>query len=307
MKINPQLGIAIVIIILIIVGAVYFLLVPKSAISPTMATSTPVTSNTVLFSCDMGSFTGVFGSSTVALTLSDGRSFTLPQTISGSGIRYESTSTPNEDIVLNSEGNDAFITENGKVIYNNCVAGTTASSTGTNMGTSTEKTFTDQGNTFSFTYPSQFNVSGGGVGYSNDWMVNATTSGMVLAKLVIPSSFEPKTNFGDATFTIGTSADLSAVAECTTYAESGGAALVKSQVTINGVTYTKFVTSDAGAGNIYQTTSYRTIRNSQCYAIEYTIHSANIQNYSPDQGITAFDQNKVQSLLEAIVQSLRFK
>jgi hypothetical protein len=44
MKINPQLGIAIVIIILIIVGAVYFLLVPKSAISPTMATSTPVTS-----------------------------------------------------------------------------------------------------------------------------------------------------------------------------------------------------------------------------------------------------------------------
>jgi membrane-bound inhibitor of C-type lysozyme len=307
MKTSPHVGIIIVVIILIAAGALYFLLSPKPVVSPTMATSTPVssshTTNTVSFSCDSGSFTGVFGSSSVMLTLSDGRSLTLPQGMSGSGIRYESTSTPNEDIVLESEGNNAFITENGKTTFNNCVAGTNASSTA-NEGT---KTFTDNGNTFSFIYPSQFTVSGGGVGYSTDWMVNATTSGMLLAKLTIPSSFQPKTNFGDATLTIGTSADPHALKQCNTFSESGGPSVPSTQVTINGVSFTKFSESDAGAGNIYQTTSYRTIRNNQCYAIEYTIHSANIQNYSPDQGITTFDQNKVQSVLEEIVHSVQFK
>jgi membrane-bound inhibitor of C-type lysozyme len=304
MKTSPNVAVAVVVIILVVAGALYFLLSPKSAVSPTVATSTTSTvANTVSFSCDTGSFTGVFGSSSVVLTLSDGRSFTLPQVMSGSGIRYESTSTANEDIVLESEGSNAFITENGKTTFTNCISGTNATST----NATGIKTFTDQGNTFSFTYPSQFMVSGGGIGYSTDWMVNATTSGMLLAKLTIPSSFQPKTNFGDATLTIGTSADPEAVKQCTTFSESGGPSVPSSQVTINGVTYTKFSESDAGAGNIYQTTSYRTIRNDQCYALEYTIHSANIENYSPDQGITAFDQTKVQSVLDGIIQSVKFK
>jgi membrane-bound inhibitor of C-type lysozyme len=44
----------------------------------------------------------------VALTLSDGRAMTLPQTISGSGIRYANA---DESLVFWSEGNTAFITE----------------------------------------------------------------------------------------------------------------------------------------------------------------------------------------------------
>ena len=127
----------------------------------------------------------------------------------------------------------------------------------------------------------------------------------MLVKATLPSSFEPKTNFGDGTLTVGTSADPTAIAECTTFAE-GGNGVQKTSVAINGVTYERFVTNDAAAGNIYQTTSYRTLRNSQCYVIEYTIHSGNIENYSPDQGITAFDQAKVQSELESIVQSFKF-
>ena len=77
-------------------------------------------------------------------------------------------------------------------------------------------------------------------------------------------------------------------------------------VTINGVQYTKLVSSDPGAGNIYDTTSYRTVRNGQCYAIEYTIHSSQIGNYDPSMGIKAFDSTAVTAMMESMVQSFKF-
>ena len=305
-KPTPLIAIGIIIVLLIIAGAVYFLMVPKASAPTTTATSTASSQNVVSYSCDTGTIQAAFeipaqttATGSVSLMLSDGRSMTLPQTISGSGIRYETGANTPQDIVFASEGDNAFLSENGKTTYNNCVVN---GSTGDASGT---QTFTDQGKTFSFSYPSIFKISGGGVGYSTDWMQNATTSGLLLVKATLPSSFEPKTNFANATLTVGTSADPTAISECLTYA-AGGNGVKKSSVTINGVAYTKFLTSDAGAGNFYQTTSYRALRNSQCYAVEYTIHSSNIGNYSPDQGITAFDQAKVQNALESIVQSFKF-
>ena len=88
---------------------------------------------------------------------------------------------------------------------------------------------------------------------------------------------------------------------------AGGYGEKKEQVSLHGMDYTKLTVSDAGAGNFYDVTSYRMIKDSQCYALEYTIHSTNIGNYSPDQGITEFDKTKIQTILESIVKSFSFK
>lgn len=53
----------------------------------------------------------------VELVLSDGRQMSLPQTISGSGIRYAAS---DESMVFWSKGESAFITENNKETYSNC-------------------------------------------------------------------------------------------------------------------------------------------------------------------------------------------
>ncbi len=302
MKLSPVIAVLIVIFVLFIAGLFYFVFTPKAA-APTVATSTPpALQNSITYSCDAGTVKASYENNSVMIQLSDGRAFTLPQTQSGSGIRYESSSTP-DDIVFWSEGNNAFITENGTTTYSNCVANTGTTNSSTASSTST---FTDQGKTFSFVYPTQFIVSGNGVGYSTDWMLNTQTSGIVLAKLTIPSSFQSETNFVGATLTVGTSADPTALLQCKTSAGSGGPAPEKSTVIINGIIFTKFVSTDAAAGNEYMTTSYRTIRNNQCYALEYTIHSANIENYPPGSGIKTFNQIQVQSTLENIVQSFRF-
>lgn len=53
----------------------------------------------------------------VKLDLSDGRTLSLPQTISASGIRY---ANEDESIIFWSKGDGAFLTENGVEAYQNC-------------------------------------------------------------------------------------------------------------------------------------------------------------------------------------------
>ncbi len=233
----------------------------------------------------------------VILTLSDTRGLALPQVVSGSGIRYEK-----EGIVFASKGTNAFLEEGGEQTFTDCVAN------GSPNGSSQSgvRQFSDAGGTFSFSYPANVTVSGSNAGYTESWMANSTSSGLVLAKAALGKSFQPSTNFSDATLTIGTSANPSAVATCLTYNPSGGLASEPTTESINGTSYTVLRSSDAGAGNRYDTTSYRSLRGNQCYAVEYTIHSTNIGNYDPQQGITEFDGAAVTSVLEGMVRSVQF-
>jgi hypothetical protein len=162
--------------------------------------------------------------------------------------------------------------------------------------------FTDQGKTVSFSHPTEFAVMSGDNGYSSAWRFNTETLGRLVARVEVPRSFQPKTNFSGATFTVGTSSDGTAVKDC--LVATNGERTNGTEV-INGVTYTKMTLTDAGAGNYYDTTSYRTLRNNQCYVAEYTIHSTNIGNYSPDQGISEFNTAAVTTLLNGMVQSVR--
>jgi membrane-bound inhibitor of C-type lysozyme len=297
---------SIIAIIIIVVGGYFAVKDHLFSAAPqqtSVATTTPAVISTVSYSCDAGKSIGAaYSSNAVALTLSDGRSFTLPQSVSGSGIRYELQATSTDgtmaDIVFSSEGANAMLMENASTTYADCLAGTITAG-------ATSNTFTDQSNMFSFSYPSDLSVTGDGGGYSQNWMTNATTSGMVLAEINVPQSYVPGTNFADAKFTVGTGADPSAVATCLTYDPTGGPKTAAATSTINGTTYTVFKSSDAGAGNYYDTTSYRVQRNSQCYAIEYTIHYANFQNF-PKGAVKQFDEAALQKTLDGIVQSFSF-
>lgn len=73
------------------------------------------------FTCDDGkSIHAIFYPEFVDLSLSDGRTMSLPQTMSGSGARYANS---DESIVFWNKGNTAFITEGGddNMTYANCV------------------------------------------------------------------------------------------------------------------------------------------------------------------------------------------
>lgn len=250
----------------------------------------------VTFYCDQGQIDATFSASAVQLSLSDGRYFALPQVMSGSGTRYEATTT-GKDELFQSKGDAASLSEDGKATYANCIAAHVVDAGG---GMST---YLSQAGTFSFLYPNAYTIVGTEPGYTQSWMANATTSGMLLAEVQLPASAQPKTNFAGATFSVGTSADPSAVKTCLSYNPGGGA---PTTVTINGVTFDKFTSSDAGAGNLYSTVSYRVVRDNQCYALEYTIHSTQLANYPASAGIKAFNQATLTSQLGGIAASFKF-
>jgi hypothetical protein len=161
---------------------------------------------------------------------------------------------------------------------------------------------------FSIAYPIDFSVQDNYTATpSTDWRVNAgTISGIKYFTLIVPKAFEPQTNFGDATLTVGVGGSVAAVTQCLAQTAANGPAVATSSATINDIPFTIFQSSDAGAGNYYETTSYRTVYNGKCYAIEYTVHSAQIANYPASYNLQPLDDAKIATLMQNIIGTFKF-
>lgn len=168
----------------------------------------------------------------------------------------------------------------------------------------------DQSNTgWSILYPGGFDVSD--IISKNpiqNWRQgNPSDVGFQPFILKISKLFEPQTNFEGATLTVGISDKPKAVAQCLVYDNNNDKSQnVTSTKTINGIDFTIFPLTDVGAGNIYQTTSYRTIHNGECVAIEYTIHSTNLENYPAEYKLQQFDENKLDNVFNLIISTFKF-
>ncbi|HRH26344.1 MAG TPA: hypothetical protein PLF31_02645 [Candidatus Paceibacterota bacterium] len=164
-------------------------------------------------------------------------------------------------------------------------------------------TYKDPQGQFSFSYLSDFDIAPASEIQGQPWSMIETDGGILHAKVNVPRSIQPNTNFGDARITVGSTDDQNAVSLCATAPTNTTSG---ENITINGIKFFKITQSDAGAGQFYETVSYRTVWNEKCYSIEYTIHSSNIGAYDPGQGITEFNQDVVINVLEGMVQSFTF-
>jgi hypothetical protein len=169
----------------------------------------------------------------------------------------------------------------------------------------------DQNNSgWSIAYPIDFNATDNYLPTPTDNWREGTPGGPGLQPftLTIPRAFEPQTNFAEATLTVGKSDNAAAIAQCLAIEPTGPPDQLPTSTTmINGTAFTVFHLSDAGAGNIYETTSYRTVHNGQCWAVEYTIHSSEIGNYPPEYGLQPFNAAMLHDVLDRIVGTFRFE
>ncbi|HVX90579.1 MAG TPA: hypothetical protein VHC20_02995 [Candidatus Paceibacterota bacterium] len=157
----------------------------------------------------------------------------------------------------------------------------------------------------SIRYPDVFVVNP--VATGDEWRSGANgDAGTLDFRATLPKSFAPGTNFSDAKLTVGHSANATTVADCMKPDPSGGPASSLTTRVINGTTFTVFTSSDAGAGNLYDTTSYRTVHQNTCIAVEYTIHYTQIANYPPG-AVTEFDEAAVKAELDAVVDTATLK
>lgn len=174
-----------------------------------------------------------------------------------------------------------------------------------NQGSSSVKdsTYNNVTQGISFVYPSTFSLTDSFIAEAATvWRTNSTSTGVRVAEVRTPANYLSSTNFNGAWLHVGYTTNANEVKNCLRpdNETSSGAA------NINGVTFTKFTAQGAAAGNRYDTTSYRTVRSNRCYAVEYTIHYGNIQNYDQNSGIKEFDESAVTSTFEAIAKSFKF-
>ncbi len=169
---------------------------------------------------------------------------------------------------------------------------------------------TDQNSSggFSVAYPIDFEAQDN---YSPsptaNWSLESNnTEGTQFFTLTVPSAFEPQTNFSDATLTIGSSRDASALQNCLNPGPITNPGDSTSTKTVNGIQFLVYHFTGVGAGNYYETTDYRTTHNGQCYSVEYTIHSAQIENYPASYNLRPFDDATVTAVLDRIVSTFRF-
>ena len=122
-----------------------------------------------------------------------------------------------------------------------------------------------------------------------------------------PAAFEPQTNFAEAKLTVGASGNAAAVAQCLVAEPTGTPNHCRPPRRRSMEPPSPFfILSDAGAGNYYETTSYRTLHAGQCWAVEYTIHSSQIGNYPPEYQLKPFDEAKLHDVLDRIVGTFKF-
>ena len=171
------------------------------------------------------------------------------------------------------------------------------------------QTAEDSAGAFSIAYPGDFSTNDGAIPeVTQNWSLSSNgTTGDLFFTLTIPSLFEPQTNFADATLTVGASKDATAVMQCLTSNMTDGPITATSTETINGVVFTVLPSSGVGAGNIYDTTSYRTVHNGKCYAVEYTIHSSQLGNYPTQYNLQQFDPAPLKDVLNRIVGTFKFE
>ncbi len=157
---------------------------------------------------------------------------------------------------------------------------------------------------FSIAYPLDFDLTDDySLPPTTQWRSDShNTPGKLILTISIPKAFEPQTNFNEAKLTIGSTRDAKAVLQCL----AGEPSAPTSTVTINGASFVRFETSDAGAGNLYKTTSYNVVRNGQCYAIEYILHSSQIMNYPAEYNLKPYDEAKLKDVLDRIVGTFKF-
>ncbi len=223
----------------------------------------------------------------VLVTLSDGRTLTLPQTISGSGVRYADTL---ETAVFWNKGNGVMLTENGQELFTNCLKVVD------NPGT-LPQAYGDSSKGFTLRYPSSYvideNYSYSGFGPTK------TISGV---KFTIPLSVATGTNLSSDSYV--SVEQIPNVTTCTADLfldqATGGKART---VTEGDMTYSVSSSTDAAAGNRYEETVYAIPGARTCIAVRYFIHYGAIENY-PKGAVKEFDRRALTSQFDAVRRTL---
>jgi membrane-bound inhibitor of C-type lysozyme len=297
-------------VIIAIMLAVWFVIVHSER-----ANTAPTPGNviaTVSYACDEGkTIAAIFydGTSTpgtatqppipgrsVRVSLSDGRTATLPQTISADGTRYANS---DESFIFWAKGNGAFVMENNKQTYANCLDTSKPVNPVSQTYTNASRHFTLQipyvTVADALQYPDAYFVD-----ESYQYQAQGPTKTIDGVKFTIPGNMATGTNLSADSFI--SVEQIPGLSSCTAtpFVSTG----TKTKLVTEGTTtYSMATMSDAAAGNRYDETVYAIASSSPCTAVRYFIHYAAFQNF-PAGTVREFSEQELISSFDAIRRTL---
>ncbi len=316
---NTRVGMVIALVVVIV-------LVVAILRTERQVTESPVANNlvsTVSYTCDAGktitaAFYQVNSSSdtsavapgqppvptgTVNLSLSDGRSMTLAQTISADGARYQNA---DGTFVFWSKGNGALVLENNEQkSYIGCIVSSPTGTTGGQTGGSSTQVYSNSAEGFSIRLPNFVDSSSSqGDSYKVDesysYQANGADHVIKGIKFTIPSVIAAGTNLAADSYISVEQIPRTSICTANPFAQSGAKI---STVTDNGVKYSFASSTDAGAGNRYEEMVYAIPGTNPCVAVRYFIHYGVIDNY-PKGTVKEFDKQALIGQFDVIRRSL---
>lgn len=207
----------------------------------------------------------------VALVLSDGRTFNLPQTISADGARYANA---DETFVFWTKGNAVIVLEDGtEKNYIGCILIAPVA-----VGVNLPAMYASTDGSFSLRLPSLKNANADGYSvnesFKNVLSPNVSIDGV---KFTIPSAKAKGTNLAEDSY-------LSVEHLETTQACTANLFFDDSRKTVQKTegdrVYSIATSSSAGAGNRYEEIVYAIFGTNPCLAVRYMIHYSVLENYA---------------------------
>jgi membrane-bound inhibitor of C-type lysozyme len=252
----------------------------EGTVAASISSQTPV-----FYACQNNKkLSATYSNTQATVKLTTGQVIYMKKSLSSVGNEYTY-----KQMILTVDGTSATMTDAGSLTYSNCTV--------INSGTNQDKAvFTNKAKTFSFNYPKTLTISGD--------QTDPNGTGPIVTKVTITKDSQPKTNLGDSTFIVTSDSSKSSADSC--IADPSGNLSQKSSVTINGTKFTKLTSTEAAAGNRYETATYIASKDNICYTIESTVHWSVIENYAPNTGIVNFNKSKVQSVLDGMINSFKF-
>jgi membrane-bound inhibitor of C-type lysozyme len=292
-----EFAIGIVVLIVLLLGFSYFKL---HTAPPANTANNPIAQ--VSFACDAGKTINASfyqGASTpaasadqpptpggsVALKLSDGRTMTLPQTISADGTRYANA---DESFIFWAKGNGAFIMEGNQQTYTGCIE--VAQDPG-----GLPQVYENGTEGFSLRFPA---------GYTSDATYHYQEMGpgkdIGGVKFTIDSAIAKGTNLGSDSYVSVEEIPQATDCAATMFLDQGVKA---ANIHEDGTDYSVASSTGAGAGNRYEETVYAVSDTNPCIAVRYFIHYGVLDNY-PQGAVAAFNENALLSQFDAVRRTL---
>ncbi len=235
----------------------------------------------------------------VVLTLNDGSTMTLRQTISADGVRYANA---DDNFVFWNKGNGALVLENNtEKTYIGCVAVAPEP-----QGTNLSQIYGNSDMGFSLRFPSI--VSSTSPNRDESYAVDETyryealgpTKEIYGVKFIIPNEKTEGTNLSQDSYI--SIEEIPRVTNCSAslFLYPGTQATTVEE---NGTTYSVASSSDAAAGNRYEEIVYALPGTNPCVAVRYFIHYSVLENYEPGT-VREFDRTSLVREFESIRQTL---